>query len=338
MLFRSLTLLLTLPFALPYLEVQRRSGGGGRSIDEAANYSADLAAWFTADPALTFWSWVQAFPRLEGALFMGLGLPVLAAIGVVAALKGTAARGQRATAVFALATTVFAVWMAVGPRPAAWGQPLPVPSLFAVAYDHVPGFNAARVPARFQMIVVLAGSILAGLGALALRQWPWGAAALAVVVVLDGTAVPFPMNRVWAPTLEAQPPPRRVTPMTPPRVYGYLATLGREGVVVHFPFGAPEHDLRYMFYSATHRTTMANGYSGAYPRDWNERVAALSWPTRNPDRAWAYLRQLRASHAVVHDDVWRDGTGPELRAMLAARGAKLVFHDGPDAIFQLPPP
>ena len=333
----ALTLLFTLPFAWPYLEVQRQFGGNGRSVDEVATYSADLAAWATAHATLTFWSWLQAYPRLEGELFMGFGMPVLAAVGTVAALRRDAASGQRAAALFAVTAAVFAVWMALGPRPAAWGQALPVPSLFAVAYEHVPGFNVARVPARFQMIVVLAGAILAGLGAFALRRRPAAVAILAAVVVLDGTTVPFPVNRVWAPTLEAQPPPGRVTPMTPPLVYGYLATLSREAVVVHFPFGAPEHDVRYMFYSATHRTAMVNGYSGLFPPSWQAGLATLAFPMRDASATLRLLASRRVTHAVVHDDVWRDGTGAELRAMLAARGARLVFTDGPDAVFQLPP-
>jgi len=138
-----LTLLLTLPFAVPYLEVQRRFGGG-RSLDEAATFSADVAAWLTASPALTFWWWVQAFPRLEGALFLGLGMPALAAAGMVTALKKTAARDQRAAGLFALAATVFAVWMALGPQPSAWGRPLPVPSL------HSPKSTTTRSAGRFR--------------------------------------------------------------------------------------------------------------------------------------------------------------------------------------------
>ena len=333
----AVTLLLTLPFAWPYLEVQRRLGGGGRAVDEVATYSADLAAWATAHATLTFWSWLQAYPRLEGELFLGIGMPVLAAIGTGAAFRRDVARGHRAAAIFAVTAGAFAMWMALGPRPTAWGHALPVPSLFAVAYEHVPGFDVARVPARFQMIVVMAGSVLAGLGAFALRQRPWAAAALAVVVVLDGTAVPFPMNRVWAPSPGVQPPPGRVTPLTPPPVYGYLASLGRDAVVVHFPFGAPEHDLRYMFYSATHRTAMVNGYSGRFPPSWQAGLATLAFPMRDANATLRLMASRRVTHAVVYDDVWRDGTGAELRAMLATRGATLVFNDGPDAVFQLPP-
>ena len=330
------TLLLTLPFALPYLAVQRRFGGTGRSADEAALYSADVGAWLTASPWLTLWGWARAFPRLEGELFLGVGMPVLAAIGLMAAVRRDGTRTHRAAAMFAVATVIFAVWMALGPRPTAWGRPLPVPSLFAVAYDHVPGFNATRVPARFQMIVLLAGSMLAGLGAWALRRRPALVAALAVLAVLDGAAVPFPVNIFWAPTVEARPPPDRVSYIDPPRVYTYLQTLSAVEVVVHFPLGAAEHDIRYMFHSPTVRAAMVNGYSGNLPPDWLERLASLSWPLRDMARAWAYLRELDVTHAVVHADVWRDDTGWRLGEALEARGARPVFRDRADVVYQLP--
>lgn len=329
-----LALLLTLPFALPYLTVRRYFGATGRPIEEAAAFSADLAAWLTASPLLNLWGWVRVFPRAEGELFMGVALPLLAVIGVASAMTS---RVHKTVTVFALVTGVFAIWMALGPTPSLMGKPVPIPSLFAVAYNYIPGFSVARVPARFHMTLLIAGTLLAGLGAGAIAARPWLLGTFAALAILDGAAVPFPRNTLWAPTSQAQPPPGRLTPTRPPRVYGYLATLGPESAIVHFPLGAPEHEIRYMFYSATFPSSMVNGYSGSPPPDWGDRIASLTWPLRDPDRAWAFMRTLGVTHAVVHDDVWRDDTGPELRALLAARGAKLVFHDGPDAIFQLPP-
>jgi hypothetical protein len=211
-----------------------------------------------------------------------------------------------------------------------------VPPLFAVAYDHVPGFDMARVPARFQMIVVLAGALLAGLGAWALRRRPWVVAALTLMVVLDGVAVPFPTNHVWAPTAEARPPPDRVSYVDPPRVYAYLQTLRAGEVVAHFPLGASEHDIRYMFYSPTVRAPMLNGYSGTFPPDWPTRVATLSRPLNDMGRAWAYLQELGVTHAVVHADVWRDDTGWRLGEAFEARGARAVFRDRADVVYHLP--
>jgi len=72
----------TVPFLLPYLEL-RRLGFNPRSLAETRRYSADVYAYFTADPNLRLWGPVaQAWPKSEGLLFPGLTIAVLAAIGL----------------------------------------------------------------------------------------------------------------------------------------------------------------------------------------------------------------------------------------------------------------
>lgn len=73
----------TLPFIVPYLTL-RRSGFNPRSLAETQKYSADVYAYFTADPALRVWGSVaRAWPRAEGALFPGLTIAALAAAAVL---------------------------------------------------------------------------------------------------------------------------------------------------------------------------------------------------------------------------------------------------------------
>ena len=62
----------TLPFLLPYLEL-RRLGFSPRSLAETRRFSADVYAYFTADPNLRLWGPIaQAWPHAEGLLFPGL--------------------------------------------------------------------------------------------------------------------------------------------------------------------------------------------------------------------------------------------------------------------------
>jgi len=57
------------------------------SLAETRRFSADVYAYFTADPNLRVWgSIAQAWPRSEGVLFPGLTIVILAAIGVRAKL------------------------------------------------------------------------------------------------------------------------------------------------------------------------------------------------------------------------------------------------------------
>ena len=84
----------TVPFLLPYLEL-RHLGFSPRSLIETQRFSADVYAWFTADPNLRVWgSIAQAWPKGEGLLFPGLTI-VLAAIGLSRRKTGEAQRSQR---------------------------------------------------------------------------------------------------------------------------------------------------------------------------------------------------------------------------------------------------
>jgi hypothetical protein len=72
----------TVPFLLPYLEL-RHLGFNPRSLAETRRFSADVYAYFTADPNLRVWgSIAQARPKAEGLLFPGLTIVVLALVGV----------------------------------------------------------------------------------------------------------------------------------------------------------------------------------------------------------------------------------------------------------------
>jgi hypothetical protein len=77
----------TVPFLLPYLEL-RRLGFNPRSLTETKKFSADVYAYFTADPNLRLWGPIaSAWQEAEGVLFPGLTILVLAAFG---ALRGGA--------------------------------------------------------------------------------------------------------------------------------------------------------------------------------------------------------------------------------------------------------
>jgi hypothetical protein len=78
----AIVLAATAPFLLPYVEL-RRLGFSPRSLAETRRFSADVYAYFTADPNLRLWGSVaQAWPRAEGLLFPGLTIVVLAALGI----------------------------------------------------------------------------------------------------------------------------------------------------------------------------------------------------------------------------------------------------------------
>jgi hypothetical protein len=77
----------TLPFVVPYLKL-RRAGFDPRSLVETQKFSADVYAYFTADPALRVWGGAaQAWPHAEGALFPGLTIAALALAAILASWR-----------------------------------------------------------------------------------------------------------------------------------------------------------------------------------------------------------------------------------------------------------
>ena len=91
----AIVLAATAPFLLPYVEL-RRLGFSPRSLAETRRFSADVYAYFTADPNLRLWGPIaQAWPRSEGLLFPGLTIVAARALVGVAATRSRS-RASRA--------------------------------------------------------------------------------------------------------------------------------------------------------------------------------------------------------------------------------------------------
>jgi hypothetical protein len=83
----------TTPFLLPYLEL-RQLGFSPRSLIETQRFSADVYAYFTADPNLRLWGPIaQVWPKAEGLLFPGLTIVALAVYGAAQSGVTDVARG-----------------------------------------------------------------------------------------------------------------------------------------------------------------------------------------------------------------------------------------------------
>jgi len=77
----------TIPFVVPYVAL-RRMGFAARSIRETDRFSANVYAYLTADPNANLWGGVmRGWPHLEGALFPGITIVVLAGIAAVVAWR-----------------------------------------------------------------------------------------------------------------------------------------------------------------------------------------------------------------------------------------------------------
>ncbi len=224
------------------------------------------------------------------------------------------------------------MWLSFGPMPSAGDGRASGFGIYGVLYDYVPGFNGVRVPARYAMIAGMFLAVLAGYGANAMCSWrrlrvlppALCLLLLSAAVLVEGAAIPMEINRTWS--VNQATPPARVYPASNPGVppvYARLAALPEGSVITEFPFGDMAWEIRYVYYSAVHRKPITNGYSGAFPPRYKERLARLQRVAANPEAAWQALRELRHHARRVPPQCLRQGgRGRRGRGVADRHGAK----------------
>jgi hypothetical protein len=107
---------------------------------------------------------------------------------------------------------------------------------------------------------------------------------------------------------------------------------------VEFPFGENAYETQYMFYSTYHWRPLLNGYSGGVPLSYTHLADLLRRPELAPERAWRALVDAGATHAVVHDMAYLQGTDDERNVVdwLLRHHAVEVKVLRTDRVFALP--
>jgi hypothetical protein len=326
-----------LPFALPYFRVQRDLGFE-RSLADNEPFSASLRQYVMVPPdSLLYEGWLPSddTPMAGGypvdALFPGLVAVLLGAWGLV--------RGRGATRWFFLLLALVAFVLSLGPRlylapgqPAGWQARLPYAWLYAV----VPGFKALRAPVRFDVLVTLSLSMLAGYGLEALSSGPrlgrsphLGRAALTLL----GVGLVVLESLVW-PAAQVEPVP---VGDAVPQVYRWLAEQP-SGPVLELPMaftpGGPQ--LEYQYFSTYHWHPTPDGYSGFVPPKQGQIVYEMErFPS---ERSIRLLQALGVRHVVVHSNRYAAARWDDMQATLSQVGdLELVQTFGSDQVYQVRP-
>ena len=313
----ALVVVVTAPFLLPYLEVQRRLGVA-RALDEIARYSATLDHYRIALPGL-----LPAF--------------ALAVVGIVAAIIQRSVRWMTMATVLLL---TLAFWLSLGPVPLSGGAPLDWPGLYRLLHEYVPGYNGLRVPARFAMLFFVFLAVLAGFGVAALERVSRLAGRVVAVIALGvfiAQARPdaFPLDQPLPSEGLVSPPPAYLTPSAAlPSIYRAVESLRPGAVLAELPFGDSWYDLRYMYFSGVHRRRLLNGYSGLFPPSYLARQRVLARPLLDPQASAQALGG--ASHVIVHTAGWPDDTGARVGAWLAQFGATVIAEGDGAVLYELP--
>ena len=177
------------PVALAYVDA-RREAGLRRTLDDITTLSADLSD-YVSPPSVGPWR-RQGLSQGEHALFPGAAVVALAIVAVVSGRRRDL--GVRTYAIVAACAFIFSL----GPQPSAWGHRLPVQGPYAWLLAIVPGLDGLRATARLGVIVLLALSVLAAFGAMAIldrfssRARPIAASILIALILFEGWAAPIP--------------------------------------------------------------------------------------------------------------------------------------------------
>jgi hypothetical protein len=275
-----------------------------------------------------------------------VGRPLLVGLAAIIALawlsprvRVAARQACQSPIAFALLALVCAWALSLGPRPESLGRHLADWGPYAWLNDYVPGFDGLRVPARYGVLVTLFLAMLSGYGVRAIeRARNVGALALVVVsmvVLAESTSAPIAINGVSPLATVRTPSGPLLTGERTPPVYRAVSALPADAVLVEFPFGIEDYELRYMLASAVHRRPLLNGYSGGNPLSYTQNRAVFERILANPDRAWAGLRTAGVTHVIVHEGVFLADEGPRVSAWLSQQGASLIGSFGDDKLFRV---
>jgi hypothetical protein len=296
----SICVALTIPFFLPYLEVQQ-GVGFSRTLDEAYRYSANMQSWLASAAWAHRW-WLPAIPGFTEVLFPGILTTVFGLAGIWIGLTRTPpieaemrSNLDRGTVVFYVLAAVISFWTTLGPAA----------GLYTVLYKTLPVFSMLRAPGRTGVVTQLCLVVLAAITINWLLKSQRRPARVAMVLFVLACADLFRA-------------PVRMTDRDPlPPAQYMLAALPR-GPVIELPFWYERLDYHrhafYMLNSTAHWQPLVNGYSDVIPQGFRDNARPLS---AFPDAAsFAILKRIGARYALFHLDSYDERSRQRLRERL----------------------
>jgi hypothetical protein len=226
-------------------------------------------------------------------------------------------RGLRTFAIgdvrwFALGTTLFTIWMSIGPPWSVWQW-----------LYWMPGLNFIRVPSRFTLLGFLTLAVLAGLGADRLWRRCTPHLRHGIVALLSVLCI-----------VEFQMVPVDSRPFTLdiPEVDRWLNSQSKPFVVAEVPVSdsrddslRADHTVRYMLHTLAHFQPTVLGYSGVEPADYRPLYNSLiDFPN---DDAITRLRARGVTWVVVHMEHYPASVRATIDARLRATPALVLAHE-----------
>ena len=334
----SIALLLILPFTLPFIQTQH-DYAFTRSLDEIRHFSTSPNGLRLA----TDENWLVKLHLLnkqagERALWPGLIAMLLAGFGLFWSRQ---IRLNSRRWLFGL-MAIFGLVLCFGPylnMDEIGSKPTDIALPYLWFYNHVPGFDALRVPYRFGAIFMLGLAVCAGYGVAALQRlnWTrflhlklnWNVAVATLVLILAG-------GEFYAPGLTTQAV--GMNQDTPP-LYQWLASPESQKIV-------PENALMlelplnvassvnsyplYALYNLQYRRPLLDGSANIVPNSYNR----LFNEVRDfPDlRSLDVIEGLKVQFVIVHPDLLTANQRHTLDGLLSSGERFDTVKSYPDAL------
>jgi hypothetical protein len=313
----GVSVVIVLPFFLPFLEIQKETGFG-RTLDESRQWSAYFRSYLASGahahawllPLIRDWNQAVLFP---GFIAVGLGIA-----GGASAWRLPAAHSRdRETALLYGSIALLTFWATLGPRA----------GLYTVFYTVIPVFSFLRAPERMGIVVTLSLAVLATFAVRALRDR--FTARRGLVAALACAAALIELNDIPFDWRKAEPIPA---------AYQALTTLQR-GPLIEFPFFDRRIDFhihsKYMLNSTVHWQPLVNGYSDHIPADF--RAVAGTMATFPSRESFAAMRERRVRYLSINRSLYGRVTAPEIEERLRPylEHLRLVSDDGIVAIYEV---
>ena len=298
----------------PYLELHQTGIIGARSREYVRGYSASPTDYvLPATTSLVWGPWVTShfdrFQWVEGTLYLGAAGAGLAAVSLLRRRRLGGHGAELVMACLALGGTAFVLSLGTDLQWLSNPVLVPVPEFArtwhpaAEAYVPLPGrllfeylplYSSMRVPMRFGLFVILAVSLLAGLGAghilerLRLPGQKLAVGALLVIlVVVDFLPKAAPTFEVRSRAVDA-----------------WLRDQPGMGAVAQFPFDLSE-DQYHVYYTSVHKKPFLGGYFNAFPPVQYQRIRPILSGFPNEESA-RLLKELQVEYVVVDEASYPD--------------------------------
>jgi hypothetical protein len=288
-------------------------------------YSIDLSSYLSVADELPQASWLPGMPQGEGRYFPGVLVVLLATVALLPSRPLARLAPVSEWRWLYLGLAAIGALLSLGPRPRAWGQDLPFLPVYGWLLDVMPLFHALRVPARFGMLVVVAFSVLAAMGAGRLfalvghRTAVAGLALLLPVIVWEGRGGSMPTSPVEFRTARGDQ-----------AAYAWLARQP-PGPVLDLPLsgmGGGGFSMKMQYATLRHRHWMIGGVSRVHP-PLDDLLAGPASPIT--DRALhsqvpGFLQALGVRHVLVRPEFFSDAAVAAgfMRALESHGASRLV--------------